>query len=56
MPKLNFWDMNASMNNQFTYISIYKSTTLNPMVKSDLMTYRGETIRFLFFSVANPLN
>ena len=32
-----------------------KSTTLNPMVKSDLVTYRGGTIRFLFFSVANMI-
>ena len=29
-----------------------KSTTLNPMGKSDLVTYRGATIGFLFFSVA----
>ena len=30
-----------------------KSTTLNPMVKSDLVTYGGGTERYLFFSVAN---
>ena len=30
-----------------------KSTTLNPMVKSDLVTYGGGTIRFLFLSVTN---
>ena len=30
-----------------------KSTTLNPMVKSDLVTSGDGTIRFLFFSVAN---
>ena len=29
-----------------------KSTTLNPMVKSDLVTSSDGTIRFLFFSVA----
>ena len=29
-----------------------KSTTLNPMVKSDLVTYGGGTERYLFFSVA----
>ena len=32
-----------------------KSTTLNPMVKSDLVTSSDGTIRFLFFSVANIL-
>ena len=32
-----------------------KSTTLNPMVKSDLVTSSDGTIRFLFFSVAIEL-
>ena len=33
-----------------------KSTTLNPMVKSDLVTSSDGTIRFLFFSVANKVS
>ena len=52
----NLWKnphLKKKITNQTSFST--KSTTLNPMVKSDMVTSWGGTIGFLFFSVAIAL-
>ena len=55
------FDFNLEKKHQATRKSVNqtlfstKSITLNPMVQSDLVTYRGVTVRILFLKATNSL-